>query len=554
MTQGPDPTKPSVSSRSSGRSREDGWLDAHGDRVRTAVIVCVLLALAFVAAWLMTAERRANRRGADELPPEAAAALLERSKQLEKAYEQALVVRAVPTMEDIRLLEGALEAQEAYVSARRAVGADTFRTEQLRRKLHLIHADRLRTLADAAEARARAALRTDPVAAFGDFTAALAAETEIAERWHFSGLADQGRIARLRTRVRTLEAEPLARKGRTLEAEGRALLEGKGGHEAAAEKFVAALAVEQELEERYRDVRTPEYGRVAALAALRETALGRPLALEAAAAGEQARRAEAAGDWPVAARAWDEASAKLTRLLAERPQSADAAPARRAEVARSAAAARHHDAIIAVRSGLSAVRTELRAGRTDSALGAAAPLLSEMRRLAEAGTGLFSAEDPEREEAEFILSRRVQLGPVQRLVAEGTRALPGVTGRSMLVAETSQELHLAVTGDNPSAVRKAGAPVDSVTYDEAEGACRRLGWLLGRKVRLAGAADYEAARRDPVFRGVLEAPDEWAWSEKPLGADRFPILGATASGGLEARPAHRRERSRSVGYRIVVEL
>ncbi len=521
--------------------------------MRTAAILLTLLVLAFVAAWLLTAERRATRRGADELPPEAVAALLEKSRRLEREFEEARVRRVVPTAEDVALLAAALEAQEEYVSARRAVGADTLRTEQLRRKLHLLHADRLRGLSDEAESRARQVMRSDPSAALKDLVAALAAEEEIAERWHFSGLADPGRIARLRTRVRTLEAEPLVRRSRELEAEGRALLAAKGSHEAAAEKFSAAIAQEQDLEERYRDVRTPEFGRVEALRILRETAMGRPLAHAAEEAAEQARRAERGGDWPAAARAWDLTVAALERLRAEHPRSADADLTRRTDASRRSAQARHHERIRAVRDGLASVRLALRESRIPAALKAAEALSSEMSRLAADGTGLFAAEDPERQEVEFLLARRVQLEPVHRLIAAETRTLPARGGRRMLTGEVTQELHLAVTGENPSAIRAAGAPVDSVTYDEAQSMCRRLGWLLGRSVRLAGPDDHAAAAGDPAFRGLKDGLEEWSPPSGAGPADRFPVLGGPGGPSSPPRTVHRRERSRALGYRIVVE-
>jgi formylglycine-generating enzyme required for sulfatase activity len=152
--------------------------------------------------------------------------------------------------------------------------------------------------------------------------------------------------------------------------------------------------------------------------------------------------------------------------------------------------------------------------------------------------------------------------------------------------EIPQGLYASVMGVNPSSTRREANPVESVTYAEAEAFAIRLGWILGARVRLPSPAEFEAAAGDLSQPDMLKqawtaentdgsqlrtvgtsAPnalgihdlvgnvEEWALS----GPDelRAPTLGgsiATPVGkGLVVRQAFKREKSRTLGFRIVIE-
>lgn len=63
----------------------------------------------------------------------------------------------------------------------------------------------------------------------------------------------------------------------------------------------------------------------------------------------------------------------------------------------------------------------------------------------------------------------------------------------MLKTEVPQELYELVMQENPSRNRGAQNPVETVSYENALDFCRRLTWLLGRKVSLPSVEQYKSA-------------------------------------------------------------
>ena len=141
-------------------------------------------------------------------------------------------------------------------------------------------------------------------------------------------------------------------------------------------------------------------------------------------------------------------------------------------------------------------------------------------------------------------------------------------------------------GSNPSSVRREANPVESVTYADAESFALRMGWLLGAPARLPTLAEITAAAGDltkPIdpkqawgaensdgataravatatanaqgFHDLLGNVEEWTMSAPD--DLRAPAVGgsiATLLGkGLPSRSAFKREKSRTLGFRIVIE-
>jgi formylglycine-generating enzyme required for sulfatase activity len=156
----------------------------------------------------------------------------------------------------------------------------------------------------------------------------------------------------------------------------------------------------------------------------------------------------------------------------------------------------------------------------------------------------------------------------------------------MYRTEIPQSLYASVMGANPSSLRRESNPVESVTHAEAEAFAQRFGWILGGKARLPTLAEYVAAAGVPGkppdaaqartndntdgstvaaagsapanaagFHDLLGNVEEWAMA---VPADtRAPVFGgsvATPAGKVWAeRSVYKREKSRTLGFRIVIE-
>ena len=507
------------------------------------------------------------------------------SVQKESAFEQVRLTRPQLAEEDIRLLAEALQAQEDYISARGALGKDNGRLDNLRRRYHTLRAEKLRGLSDQLEAAALESAKTDPKQAAAEIRRAAALEKEIAEQWVYSGLADPGRLARLDTRLRRLESEPLWRRTRELEAEGRRLV-AEGRPEAAAAKFDEALEVERTFLERYRDVRATEFDREDQLTVLRDTARSAPDAAAVEALTRTATSLEQAGRWNEAVPVWSQAVARFQELLTRHPRSTWADRARDRELTRRGHLAQAHPRVVAVEQQVADMRRRLAERKVAEALALAVDVSAELQRLNDAYAGIFPPTEPLRQEIDFLVERQSTLTALLPQFDRQLTALPGAPTLRLLNREVSQALYASLVGANPSAQQREAHPVDSVSYAEAERFCRLLGWALGAKVRLPTVAELARAAGDvsrppsarqawtfgngdglnthPVasslpnaagFHDLLGNVEEWTLAEP--AADEAMVAGGSvgwlAEPGFPAKAAPKREKSRVLGFRILVE-
>ena len=585
MTQGPpNPKQDFVAAPDprAGRSKVD-WGQLW-QRARAPVLILVLGMLGVASLLLYTSDRRTTRQSQLTVSPEQAEALRERSLQAEAAFEKIRQERFELQESDLALLEEALRLQEEYINARQSVGTDNIRQQSLRRRLHVIRGERLRHASDQAEAQALVLAKTDEAAAIPLLRQAIANELEIETKWEFSGLADSGRRARLDTRLRRLESAPLWQKGRDLEAEAEKLFVAGKFAEAAA-KFDQAIGCETDFLARYRDVRNSEFGRSDKLAERRETALSGEAWKGILAQRALAEARERQGDWPGAAQAWQAAVDGFARLLSDFPKSGFADRGQEAAMATRLNFARFHDEIVALRARGDQLRAALRARRADDATRMADELLTEARRIASANTGVFLPDSAERRELEYLAVNAAVVRSVLAQIDRNLRPVPGLTVR-IHRTEIPQGLYASVMGTNPSSARREANPVESVTYAEAEDFAQRLGWILGAKARLPMVAEFAAAAGGP--EKVVEASQAWTaantdgstvrpvgttqpdangvhdlignveeWAQASPADTRAPVMGGsilTPPGkGVPAKDVFKREKSRTLGFRIVIE-
>lgn len=585
MSHGPRPPSPDFVPAADPRARRGRFsFESLWERLRLPLLLLVIAALAVTSLLLYTAERRTTRRAELTVSAEDAEALRRRSLTAEAAFEKIRQERFELTEDDIRLLEQAFQAQEEYLTALRSVGTEDARLVSLRRRLHLLRGERLRQESATLEAAALTLAKTDEAAAAEKLRRAVACEQEIADKWQFSGLADSGRRALLDTRLRRLESSALWQKGRALEAEGEKAFTA-GRYAEAAERFTAALDAENEFLARYRDVRDTAFGRAEQLAVRRETAVSGLVWEEVRRHQAAAEAAEAKADWPGAARGWQDAVDAFARLLTAHPRSQFADRAKEAAMATRLNYARFHDDIVRVRAEAGRVRQALRARQADDALRLAESVLADARRLAEAGTGVFRPEDEERQALEFIVAHAAAL---RGFLPEADRQLLPVPGQPvrMYRTEIPQGLYASVMDANPSALRREANPVESVAHADAELFARRLGWMLGGRARLPTVAELTVAAGDlskpPVAGGAWTAANTDGvdarpvgtaradaqgfhdlvgnveeWAAAPEGEVRAPVVGGSVAtapvAGLAVRQVHKREKSRTLGFRIVIE-
>jgi hypothetical protein len=167
-----------------------------------------------------------------------------------------------------------------------------------------------------------------------------------------------------------------------------------------------------------------------------------------------------------------------------------------------------------------------------------------------------------RERVDFRAARGVVLAGVREDVFTQLRALPTHSQKTLrlFATEVPQALYARVMDKNPSRNVGDAKPVDSVDWLEAVEFSRRLGWLLGREVRLPTEAEYRAVVGDDglakSFTALSGGVAEW------LDAPTSDVNASVAGGSyldtaevLTSFPIQRmpkNERARHVGFRIVV--
>jgi hypothetical protein len=559
-----------------------GWA-----RYRIALFVLAGLALTVGGLLLVSESRRITGGGAAAvtLSPEALEKLRLASLEKEAAFEQARLSRPQLTEPEIQLLAQALQAQEDYISARGALGKDNGRLDALRRRYHTLRAERLRARSDQEEAAALALAATDVEGAMAGIRRAIALEQEIVQQWVYSALGEPGRLARLDTRLRRLESEPVWRLSRELET-AAAKLAAAGDHAGAAAKYDEALATENLFLERFRDVRATEFDRVDRLATARDTERSVPAVAGVDALVRQAGELEQAGRWDDAVPVWKQALAKFNDLLSQHPRSTLADRARERELVRRGQVAAAHPRIAAIEQQAATMRRLLRGREVGAGLASAAVAANDLQQLNERYPGIFPPADPLRQELEFIVERQSTITALLPGIDRQLAPLPGAPGLRLLTREVPQGLYASLVGVNPSAQNREGHPVDSVAYADAEEFCRRLGWALGARVRLPTVAELARAAGDvsrapaarqawtfensdgintrPVatseanpagFFDLLGNVEEWTLAAP--AADEATIAGGSvgwlAAPGFPTKLAPKREKSRILGFRIVVE-
>jgi len=482
------------------------------------IILGLVGGLMAVAVYLTSNQRRSNVESS--LSVQDLGKLKAEVEEHEKNFTTLVQKKAKISEEDLGELEGAVEKQDRYVAATGGTPAETSRLENLRTRLHVYRGERIREETTKLEADAnkiieevtKARLQKKPTEeasanAVKLLRRALDLETEISQKWVLSSLDDPGRRARLDSRMRRLEADPLWQKGRRLEQEAEAA-SASGNFAVAEEALKEAIQIEQNYTLRFRDVRATEFDREEKLRRKLDTIRSMLAKSAIDEIVRQANAEEAARQWQSAAKSWKAAIDAQANLAKNYPQSSYAVRTIGEGYAVSLTQVLAMPEVEAFRADMAKLRDLLRDGEVAKASALGSDLSIRADALTRKFPSALTEQDPDRQQLAFIRQRAASLQAIRDAVVKQLITIPNHKSIRLLRTEVPQSLYVAVMGVNPSAKREINCPVDSVTYEDAEKFCTRVAWLTGLKVRLPDADDYLAAQGDA---GRQPTPEE-AWT------------------------------------------
>ncbi len=525
------------------RERRDMAMRNLRERLILPLAALLLLLGVLAAAWVISEDQRASKGLRREISEEESRRLREEVDEREANFTTLVQRKARVTDEDLAELEAAVAAQERYIEAVGVIPAETNRLEGLRTKLHVYRAEALREASVAAEKAAEAAQAAGKdEEARTRLREALALEAQIADKWILSNLEDKGRVTRLDFRLRRLEAEPLWRRGRQLEADARAAAKA-GDFDAAEDLLRRSIDLERDFALRYRDVRATEHDRVDRLSRLAEDFRSQAAKAELDLCVTQAEQAEKAREWSRAVQLWDEAARRSADIVRLYPGSANADDKAALMYARREALARAMPDVERFRASMEEVRGRLREGEISQAGAVAAAAAARLEVLVRQFPEALVADDPDRRQLAVIEERLSNLAIVREIFVTQLVALPSYPGRRILRTEVNQALYQAVMGANPSAKRDPALPVESMDHGQASEFARRLGWLTGLNVRLPMPEELAAAHQ--ADGRAVPADEAWTLdtsdgrvrpvaTSKPNPAGIHDLMGNVAEWALPA--------------------
>jgi tetratricopeptide (TPR) repeat protein len=557
-------------------------------KFKNVLVAGVMVGCILLAAWLYTSTRRSNRGSGKEMnaqTKEKVEKLKEISEKKEAAFEEIKIKKDTLSEDDISLLAEAVKAQEDYVSQRGVLSSDNSRLEGLRKKLHTINAEILRSASRKAEEKAQSLEINNPAEAQNLLRQALEAEQNIQKKWIYSGLADIGKIARLDTRLRRMEATPIWKKTREFEKRAEEYFK-EENIEMAADSIKEAINLENDFIEKYRDVLNTEFGRVERLSDRKETYNAYPLYKEQQALENEASAKEKEDQWKEAEKLWNLALEKQKQIIIKHPQSEYADQKHSNEIEKKRNIARTTPEVKKIKTELEEVRKKIREKKYEQAIEENKKLLERAQKTERINPGVLPEDSLIVQEMTFIARRQGMMKIINNASESFFINHPVNKDIKLMRHEIPQSFYEAVMGVNPSAVVRGNLPVESVNYEDTQRFCQQLSWITGRKTRLPTPAEFIQASEELAEKNIQDQAwtfdntdglttrnvattrvnnkgfydlignvEEWAEAQRP--GDEAPILGGCVNTVLKKefprRQSLKRERSRTLGFRVVQE-
>ncbi|NCG08833.1 MAG: SUMF1/EgtB/PvdO family nonheme iron enzyme [Verrucomicrobia bacterium] len=515
-------------------------------------------------------------------------ALQAASFESELNFEEILSLRQ-PNAEDVATLKQSLDLQEQYIKAIPGYDVDgEIRLKSLRERYaeyaSIPIIEKSRKLEQEADSLT---LETDFVTAHESMKGAFELQKRINENYPESPYANYTRATLLQRKARYLIAEPIYQKSLELEEEADGYIKEKDwvGAEQSLKK---AIDIQLDINRSYRGTKQ---GSTLRIELLKNKLLGIQSGqsnLEIIALGNKADALKAQGEMLDSAHCYQEAARLQTELNKAYPESPHASSDRVSYFLRKAQTAQSFELGRAIESNHARLQKILAERRTYDAVEIIAQLNKDIQYMQDAYPRSSLFDEQLQLKTSYLAIIQNDLGFIQDRVYAMLLPIPEVEEWQMAKTEVSQVLYQFIMGENPSRNIGERNPVDSISWMEAKDFCKRLGWIIGKSIRLPTEHEFRQAL-GPLRYVVLEK-HVWSVSDareiaKPIGqkepfasgyydllgnvsewlesVDHFDDEDARHIGGhagdrievifgVPVRNTSRAERNRMTGFRFVV--
>ncbi len=516
--------------------------------------------------------------------------LQEKSLIHEGSFDEILSLRK-PSAEDVAILKQALDFQEAYIKALPSYDVEgELRLRSLRER-YAEHASLpILEKSRALEAEADAlSMKKDYLAAHERMKHAFERQKQINEQFPQSPHVNHGRATLLQRKSRYLIAEPIYQESLDLEAVADGHIKAMEW-EAAEETLNNAINIQTDINRSYRGTKQASTLR---LELLKTKLLGIQSGqsnLEIVALEEKADALKAQGEMLESAHCYQEAARLQGELNKNFPQSPHASSDRANYFLRKAQTAQSFELGRTIEANHARLEQILAERRTYDAVELIAQLSRDIQYMQDAHPRSSLFDEELKLKISYLAIIKNDLGFIQDRVYAMLLPVPEVEDWHMAKTEVTQVLYQFIMGENPSRNTGETKPVDSVSWLEAKDFCKRLGWILGKPVRLPTEHEFRQAlgplryvvlekhvwsvsdareiarpvgQKEPFSSGyydLLGNLSEWLESIDQFDEEDAHHIGGHAGDRIEVifsvprRSTSRAERNRLTGFRFVAKL
>lgn len=427
-------------------------------------------------------------------PSVESAQLLKESEELESEFEKAASVGML-SAGDVDKLRKAIRLQEIYIEKARATSSDNTPMERLtalRTRLQNIEAEPLSRLVADFERNAKSSEASgDSIGAEKFYRQAYDIQDKINRAYWLSKYKNVTKVVELDKAVKNLEVRPMYEKSLEAEKNARAALTRSDWKTAVAE-FEKAVQISRDISVRYPTSGYNDYMRLQRIRSEIDSLKSSDVKVEIDKLIEDAKALLKKGEYAAASDKYSLAAQRQKDINTLFPRSAHASEEKFSEYSNLSSDAKSKIYV----ADIKALDRDFTAALQASDISKASDISSNLVARVEQFKNDFprnadiTSEDLIR--VRYLNFAMGRIAEIQKSV--NALLLPIGSGKKMLKTEVSQKLYKTVMQENPSRNQSSeDNPVESATYGEALTFCQRLGWILGRKVSLPSAKEFENA-------------------------------------------------------------